>query len=69
MSRITWAVDGYGSKHYFCDYCELVFGIVDPDTIKHECDTSKPRYHNRDKFLIDGVVIDYATKIKREARK
>ena len=67
MSRPTWAVDGYGTKHYFCGYCELVFGAVDVDTIKHECDTSKPKYHNRDKFLIDGTVVDYGTKMKLEA--
>lgn len=49
MSRITWGVDGYGIKHYLCDYCYLVFGNVDKDSIEHECDTSRPRYHNRDK--------------------
>ena len=53
MSRIVWGVDGYGTKHYLCDYCGLVFGDVDPELIKHECDTSKPRYHNRDKLAED----------------
>ncbi|WBA79599.1 hypothetical protein [Endozoicomonas sp. GU-1] len=46
----TWGVDGNGKRHYLCEYCELIFGDVDPDTIKHDCDTSKPRYHNRDKY-------------------
>jgi len=50
ISRLSWGVDGYGEKHYFCNYCELVFGPVAPDEIKHKCDTSKPRYHNRDRF-------------------
>ena len=49
---ITWGVDGHGVKHYLCDYCELVFGPVDPDTIWHECDRSQPKGHNRDKELI-----------------
>ena len=49
MSRIAWGVDGKGVKHYFCHYCELVFGDVDKEKIKHKCDTSKPKYHNRDK--------------------
>jgi hypothetical protein len=62
MSRISWGVDGYGEKSYFCHYCELVFGKIDSETINHKCDTSKPQYHNRDKFLIDGTVIDYDTK-------
>lgn len=59
MSRITWGVDGYGQRHYLCDYCELLFGCVDPDTIKHNCDTSLPRYHNR------GV---HSEDIERESR-
>jgi len=46
---ISFGVDGFGVKHYLCDYCELVFGDVDPDMIDHECDYTKPRYHNRDK--------------------
>jgi len=50
MSRITYGVDGHGVKSYFCNYCELVFGPVDRDQIKHECDRSKPQYHSRDKF-------------------
>lgn len=48
--EITWGVDGYGAKHYLCDYCELVFGPVDPDEIEHKCDITKPKGHNRDKF-------------------
>ncbi|MCP4338506.1 MAG: hypothetical protein GY799_06360 [Desulfobulbaceae bacterium] len=67
MSRISWGVDGFGTKSYFCNYCELVFGEIDPVEIKHDCDKSKPRYHNRDKFhnnqgITDGAVIDYGTK-------
>lgn len=53
MSRITWGVDGYGQRNYFCEYCELVFGAVDRDTIDHNCDTSRPKYHNRDVFVED----------------
>ena len=49
MSRIAWGANGHGVKHYLCDYCELEFGVVDPETIQHKCDTSKPRYHNRGK--------------------
>lgn len=49
MSRITHGVDGLGIKHYLCDHCELVFGDVDPTKIKHDCDKSKPKGHNRDK--------------------
>lgn len=49
-SDIGWGLDGFGVKSYFCTYCELVFGDVDPDTITHECDETKPRYHNRDKY-------------------
>jgi hypothetical protein len=48
MSHIGWGVDGYGNRHYNCSYCELYFGPnIDPDEINHDCDTSKPRYHNR----------------------
>ena len=46
---IGWGVDGFGVRHYLCDYCEIVFGDVDPDEIAHKCDTSKPRYYNRDR--------------------
>jgi hypothetical protein len=69
LSRFSWAVDGYGSIHYLCRYCELVFGAVDADTIKHECDTSRPKYHNRDKFLIVGAVVDYDNRVKMTASK
>jgi len=55
MSRFTWAIDGHGTKHYLCDYCFLVFGDVDPDTINHQCDPSKPRYHNRN-LVVDNTV-------------
>jgi len=50
LTKITWGVDGYGNRHYLCDYCELVFGMVDPAQIKHKCDLSQKRYHNRDKI-------------------
>ena len=53
MSRISWGVDKHGIKSYFCNYCELVFGEVDPDLIDHICDTTKPKYHNRDVFQAD----------------
>lgn len=66
MSRISWGVDGHGVKSYFCNYCELVFGEVDPDSIKHNCDTSKPRYHNRDIFQVD---IDRDNHHKEHAKK
>ena len=49
QASIGWGVDAYGNKHYLCNYCELVFGKVNPEEIRHECDKSKPRYHNRDK--------------------
>jgi hypothetical protein len=50
MSRISWGVDGYGVKHYLCAHCELVFGVVDIDQIKHECNEAEVRkYCNRDK--------------------
>lgn len=55
MSRLTWAVNGYGTKYYLCEYCYLEFGDVDPDTIKHECDTQKPKYHNSYKKEINEV--------------
>jgi hypothetical protein len=48
MSRVAWGVDGFGRRHYLCDYCELVFGDVDLESIIHTCDKTKPRYHNRD---------------------
>lgn len=48
--NIGWGVDGFGVKHYLCKHCELVFGDVDSDEIKHECDESAPRYQNRDKL-------------------
>jgi len=47
MSRISWGVNGYGERAYICEYCELFFWMVDPNKIKHTCDTSKTRYHNR----------------------
>ena len=48
MSRITWAVSGEKRRYYLCSYCELEFGFLDDAyEIEHECDTSKPRYHNR----------------------
>ena len=50
MSLISWGVDGFGNKHYFCRYCEIVFGSIDKEKIRHECDTNKPKYHNRDKL-------------------
>ena len=66
MSRITWGVDGYGQKHYLCDYCELFFGDVDPNTIKHNCDTSRPKYHNRGVFSEDiERELRYKEKIKQ----
>jgi hypothetical protein len=46
MSRISWGIDGYGRRHYDCAYCGLYFGMINPELIKHECDLSKPRYHN-----------------------
>ena len=57
MIRISWGVDKFGAKSYFCNYCELVFGPVDKDQIKHDCDISKPKYHNRDKFHKDYPII------------
>ena len=48
--KIAWGVDGFGRRHYLCDYCELVFGPIKIESIKHKCDTSKPRYSNRDKI-------------------
>lgn len=48
-NKISWGVDSNGNRHYLCNYCELVFGIVDIKEIKHKCDLTKPRYHNRDK--------------------
>jgi len=48
-AHITWGTTADGTKHYLCHYCEVVFGPVDIDTIQHECDTTKPRYHNRDR--------------------
>ena len=38
-----------GLKHYLCSHCSLEFGPIDPETIGHSCDTSKPRYQNRGK--------------------
>ena len=49
MSRITWGIDKHGTKGYLCSHCFLIFGEVDPDKIIHECDTSEPKYKNRDK--------------------
>ncbi len=50
MSRITWGVDGFGVRHYVCDYCEAYFGSgIDPSLMFHKCDKTKPRYHNRGK--------------------
>lgn len=42
-----WGVDGYGRQHYICDYCEMYFGVVDINLVEHDCDKSKPKYHNR----------------------
>jgi hypothetical protein len=47
LSKIAYGLDGQGKAHYICDYCELYFGVVDLDLIKHECDETKPRYQNR----------------------
>jgi hypothetical protein len=66
MSLISWGVDKFGVKSYFCNYCELVFGEVDPDSIKHDCDTTKARYHNRDIFQSD---IDRDNHHKLHAKK
>ena len=51
MSRIIWGVDGYGLKSCLCEHCEVVFGIVDRETISHDCDTSLPRYSRRDDYF------------------
>ncbi|WP_230460064.1 hypothetical protein, partial [Sansalvadorimonas verongulae] len=50
MSGITWGVNGRGERHFLCAHCEIVFGPVDPETINHKCDTTKPKYRNRDKL-------------------
>ena len=50
MSTITHGVDGHGNRHYICDHCELYFGVVDKYKIKHNCDKTKPKYHNRGKI-------------------
>lgn len=43
----AWGVDGFGIKHYLCDFCEVVFGPHDrPEEIKHEC--TGERYSKRD---------------------
>lgn len=68
MSRITWGVDGYGQKHYLCEYCELFFGDVDPDTIDHDCDTSRPKHHNRG-VLSEDLERETRYKAKREQNK
>lgn len=49
MAWWSWGVDGFGTKHYLCKHCELVFGTVNPHEIIHACDTSKPKHHNKDK--------------------
>ena len=53
MSYLTWGVDASGKRHYLCKHCELVFGIVEPSKIFHECDKTKPKYHNKDKIGVD----------------
>ena len=69
MSRIAWGVDGYGQRSYFCEYCELVFGPVDRDTIDHDCDISRPKCHNRDVFAEDlERESQYKEKIKQTKR-
>ncbi len=50
MSRITWGIDKHGNKAYICEHCSLYFGIVDRDTIIHDCDTSLPRYNQHGVF-------------------
>lgn len=54
MGALSWGVDGFGRRHYVCNYCELVFGVIDPSEVDHECDKSKPRYHNKDKHAESG---------------
>lgn len=59
MSHVGWGLDGFGVRHYICDYCEMYFGDVDPGKIKHDCDKTKKRYHNR------GVIYDSIETSKR----
>lgn len=43
----SWGVDGDGRQHYLCNYCEMYFGVIDISLVDHNCDKSKPKYHNR----------------------
>jgi len=72
LSRITWGVNGHGEKTYLCSYCYLVFGKVNPDTIHHVCDTSKPRYENRNKTfnpLVSGASSGTITLLNRNTHR
>jgi len=61
VKGLGWGVDGFGCRHYVCAHCELYFGDVDPYEIKHDCDKSKPKYHNR------GVIFDWEKEKERIA--
>lgn len=39
---ITWDVDGYGTRHFYCERCGKALGVLEVLALDHHCPEPKP---------------------------